>query len=120
MADELELRVVVPEPFERAANGWLESPPPVLEQAGLQLTDQTLETLMYEGRHQDTGMRLMNVMNWFGPKVDAVWSLTVRFDAAQGGGTQITALGRLDEKTRSALGQWAAERGRVVFAAGAG
>jgi hypothetical protein len=120
MADELELRVVVDEPFERVANGWLQSPPPVLADAGLRLTDQTLETLMYEGRHQDVGMRLMNVMNWFGPKVDAVWSLTVRFDPAQDGGTQITALGRLDEKTRVTLGRWAAERGRVVFAAGAG
>lgn len=120
MADELELRVLVDQPFERAANGWLADPPPAIAAAGLRLCDQTLETLVYEGRHQDASMRLMNFLNWLGPKVDAVWRLTVRFDRAEGGRTQITALGRVDERTRTALGRWAAEHGRVVFAAGAG
>lgn len=119
MADELELRVVVDEPFDQVANGWLDSPPPAIVDAGLELTDQTLETLIYQGRYQDFGMRLMNMVSWFGgPKAEAIWNLTVRFDSAQGGGTQITALGKLDARTRAALGRWAAERGRVIFAAG--
>jgi hypothetical protein len=120
MADEIELRFTIDAPARTAMDDWRTNPPEPVKDARLELIDRTLETLIYEARYTDRNMKLMNLMSFgLGPKTEAIWRLTVRFDLDGDFRCQVTAIGRLDPKTRAALGLWAQQHGAIVFAAGA-
>jgi hypothetical protein len=120
MADEITLQFLLREPAAREMQSWRDSPPDPIRAAGLELVDQTLETLIYEGRYMDWPMKVTRALSLglFGNLGESVWKLSVRFDPDGEYRCRVTATGKLDEQTRAALGQWAAERGEVIQALG--
>jgi hypothetical protein len=122
MADEINLQFRQGEPASAAMRGWRDGPPKPLADAGLKLVDETMETLIYEGRYTDFTEKLMNfaslgLYKLFG-KAESIWKLSVRFDPDGDYASHVTIIGKADEGTRAALGRLAVERGTVLRAGG--
>ncbi|MDX6650806.1 MAG: hypothetical protein QOJ97_2757 [Solirubrobacteraceae bacterium] len=123
MADEINLQFT----HEGAAPGlmasWREQPPEAIGDAGFQLHDEAVETLMYERRYQDATTRIMNLSSFglnrlWGGNTENYFRISVRFDADGDYRSRVTIVGNAPEETRAALGRYAAERGTVLRAAG--
>src|SRR5690242_17661565 len=115
MADEINLQFRQAEPASAAMRAWRDDPPAPIEQAGLALIDETMETLIYEGRYTDFTEKLMNfaslgLYKLFG-KAESIWKLSVRFDPDGDYASHVTIVGKVDADSRAALGRLAAERG---------
>lgn len=123
MADEINLQFTLPEPARAAMAEWRERPPDPVREAKFELTDEAVDTLMYERRYQDATARLMNLVSfglnrlWGGP-TENFFRISVRFDADGDYASRVTVVGNAPEATRAALGRWAAERGTVLRAGG--
>jgi hypothetical protein len=122
MADEINLQYKQGEPASAAMRAWRDDPPPPIRQAGLNLIDETMETLIYEGRYTDLTEKLINfaslgLYKLFG-KAESIWKLTVRFDPEGDYASHVTIIGKVDADTRAALGRMAAERGTILRAGG--
>ena len=122
MADEINLQFRIGEPAQAAMRAWRDDPPGPIRDAKLKLVDETLETLVYEGRYTDFSQKMINLvslgLNRLWGRAEAIWKLTVRFDPDGDYASHVTIVGRADEGTRAALGRLAAERGTVLRAGG--
>lgn len=122
MADELNLQFTMRQVAPAAMAQWRERPPAPIADGGLELVDETRETLVFEGRYEDWPARVVKVVSlgldrlWGG--MGSIWRLSVRFDPDGDHGCRVTIFGRADERTRAALGRLAAERGTVLRAGG--
>jgi hypothetical protein len=112
--NEINVQVLLSEPATTTMQGWKASPPGFL--AGFEPVDESYNSLTYEKRFMEWPMKITNALSLglFGRQGESIWRVTVRFDAESEYSTKATLVGMLDEETRAALGQWAAEGGQVV------
>ena len=112
--NEVNAQFVVSEPATSALASWKASPPPAFDE--FELIDESYNSLTYEKRWMEWYMKITYALSLglFGKQGESIWKATARFDEHDGGGTRVTVVGMLDEKTRAALGQWAAERGQII------
>jgi hypothetical protein len=112
--NEINVQVLLSEPATTTMQGWKASPPGFL--AGFEPVDESYNSLTYEKRFMEWPMKITNALSLglFGRQGESIWRVTVRFDAESEYSTKATLVGMLDEETRAALGQWAAERGQIV------
>jgi hypothetical protein len=111
--NEVNAQFVVSEPSSAALASWKSAPPPIF--AGFELVDESYNSLTYEKRFMEWQMKITYALSLglFGRQGESIWKATARFDDHEGG-TRVTVVGMLDEETRAALGQWAAERGQII------
>jgi hypothetical protein len=112
--NEINVQILFSEPATTSMQNWKGSPPEFLSQ--YEPVDESYNSLTYEKRFMELPMKITNALSLglFGRQGESVWRVTVRFDAEGEDRTKATLVGILDEKTRAALGQWAAERGQII------
>jgi hypothetical protein len=112
--NEINVQVLLPESATTSMQNWKASPPEFLSE--YEPVDESYNSLTYEKRFMELPMKITNALSLglFGRQGESVWRLTVRFDAEGDDRTKATLVGIADEKTRTALGQWATERGQII------
>ena len=112
--NEINVQILFSEPATTSMQNWKGSPPEFLSE--YEPVDESYNSLTYEKRFMELPMKITNALSLglFGRQGESVWRVTVRFDAEGEDRTKATLVGILDEKTRAALGQWAAERGQII------
>jgi hypothetical protein len=123
VADEINLQFTLEEPASSAMASWRAQPPEPVGDAGFELCDEAVDTLMYERRYQDAAARMINIVSFgmnrlWGGKTENFFRISVRFDAEGDYRGRVTIVGNAAEETRAALGRYAAERGTVLRAGG--
>jgi hypothetical protein len=123
MADEIELHYMSQEPPAAALQSWRTNPPAAVREGDFEVVDESYNSLTYESRFYDWPMKILFVATlgfaWLLSKIvpmASIWRFTVRFDGQGEGGrqTRVTILGKASERTRTALGEMAAEHGGAV------
>jgi hypothetical protein len=111
--NEVNAQFVVSDPPASALSSWKASPPPAL--AEYELVDESYNSLTFEKRWMEWYMKITYALSLglFGRQGESIYRVTARFDDHEGG-TRVTVVGMLDDDARAALGQWAAERGRII------
>jgi hypothetical protein len=112
--NEINVQILFSEPATTSMQNWKASPPGFLSE--YEPVDESYNSLTYEKRFMELPMKITNALSLglFGRQGESVWRVTVRFDAEGEDRTKATLVGILDEKTRAALGQWAAGRGQII------
>lgn len=114
MADELELHYVVQESADAAIARWKADPPGPVR--GMELADESYNSLSYEHRYLDWPQKLTIVLSlglaliWKG-MMESSWRVTVRFDPEGSYATRVTVLGRVPAETRQAFAALADQSG---------
>lgn len=101
MADELMLQYEVPGGPRDVMARWRATPPTWVTDFDYQLSDEAIDTLVYERHWAAWYQRLMFVGSFFFSG-DTVYKVAVRFDVDPAG-TKITLNGTIDEKARPAV-----------------
>jgi hypothetical protein len=116
--NEINVQILLAEPATTSMQSWKASPPDFL--AGFEPVDDSYNSLTYEKRFMEWPMKITNALSLglFGRQGESIWRVTVRFDAEGEDRTKATLVGKLDEKTRAALGRWATERGQIIHDGG--
>jgi hypothetical protein len=112
--NEINVQILFSEPATTSMQNWKASPPEFL--SDYEPVDESYNSLTYEKRFMEWPMKITNALSLglLGRQGESVWRVTIRFDDEGEGRTKATLVGIMDEETRAALGQWAAERGQII------
>jgi hypothetical protein len=114
VADELELHFVVAGTPDQAIATWKAGPPGPVR--GMDLVDESYNSLTYETRYLDWPQKLTIVLTlglaliWKG-FMESQWEVTVRFDAEGAMASRVTVLGQVPLETRQAFAALADQSG---------
>lgn len=119
MADEIELRFVVPGSPRQVMEQWRRQPPSALADAGYELADESLQTLSWQVRYLDWPGKLVaygtfGVGLLFRGMMTSSFRLTAHFEEDGVARTRVVLLGTAHPRTRAALAALADAHGGPI------